>query len=74
MFNVFDGPLLLCVFYGIRLICDDLHRLATYRFFVITCKGSARRMQSRARSSYAEPQPSLVLATSCLRVQRYKEK
>ena len=26
------------------------------------CKGSARRMQSRARSSYAEPQPSLVLA------------
>ena len=24
----------LCVFYGIRLICDDLHRLATYRLFV----------------------------------------
>ena len=25
------------------------------------CKGSARRMQSRARSSYAEPQPSLAV-------------
>ena len=35
------------------------------------CKWSARWMQSRARSSYAEPQPSLVLATSWLRVQRY---
>jgi len=32
-------------------------------------KGSARRMQSRARSSYAEPQPSLAVHLNAL--QRY---
>ena len=42
--------------------CDNLHRLATYRFVSHDwhCKGGARRMQSRARSSYTEPQPTLA--------------
>ena len=39
------------------------------RFLSMFCKGSARRMQSRARSSYAEPQPSLAVHLNAL--QRY---
>ena len=69
-----------CVcFHGIRLICDDLHRLATYRLLspkscalchCLTMQGKCKANAERARSSYAEPQPSLALAT-CLRVQSY---
>ena len=54
----------LCVFCGIRLICDDLHRLATYRLFVITCKGSARcaRLQSLATEGTQECRAELARA------------
>ena len=60
--------------HSIRFTCDQLHRVADIplvSLMIDNDKWSARWMQSWARSSYAEPQPSLVLATSCLRVQRY---
>ena len=43
-------------------VCALLVGLFTYCLVDFSqCKGSARRMQSRARSSYAEPQPSLAV-------------
>ena len=50
-------------------LCDELHRVTASRAMQVKCKVNA---VWQARLANAEPQPSLVLATSWLRVQNYK--